>query len=130
MLVGGRSSHNPRSMTERMLDDETRYRLLRLLSEDPSLSQRDLAAEIGVSVGKVNYCLKALLEKGYIKVSNFKNNRNKAAYLYQLTPAGISAKARAANSFLKRKQKEYEQLSEEIKLLQKEASEINRAKAK
>jgi len=117
-------------MSERILDDETRYRLLRLLEDDPSLSQRDLAAEIGISVGKVNYCLNALLEKGYIKISNFKNNRNKAAYLYRLTPAGLSAKARAANAFLKRKQTEYEQLSREIEQLKKETSELRQFKAK
>ena len=107
-------------MTERILDDETRYRLLRLLEADPELSQRDLAAEIGISVGKVNYCLKALLEKGYIKASNFKNSRHKAAYLYQLTPAGLTAKARAANRFLERKQAEYAALEEELKALRTE----------
>lgn len=107
-------------MSERILDDETRYRLLRLLADDPALSQRDLATEIGISVGKVNYCLKALLDKGYIKAINFKNNRHRAAYLYKLTPAGIRAKAQAASRFLERKQAEYERLEAELAQLRQE----------
>lgn len=80
-------------MIERTLDDEARYRLLRLLADNPKLSQRELARELGISLGKVNYCLKALLDRGYVKAVNFKNSRNKRAYLYQLTPAVLPPKA-------------------------------------
>src|SRR5699024_6792560 len=117
--------HNPRtiqrSMTERILNDETRYRILRLLADNPGLSQRQLAKEFGISVVKVNYCLKAILDKGYIKATNFKNSRNKSAYLYQLTPTGITAKSRATKRFLTRKQGEYERLAVEIEQLRREA---------
>lgn len=108
-------------MPERTIDDETRYRLLRALAANPELSQRDLAQHFGISVGKVNYCLKALLEKGYVKAVNFKNSKHKSAYLYQLTPAGIAAKSHATVLFLQRKQEEYELLKREIELLMEEA---------
>src|SRR5699024_2711285 len=108
-------------MTERILNDETRYRILRRLADNPGLSQRELAKEFGISVGKVNYCLKALLDKGYIKATNFKNSKNKRAYLYKLTPAGIAAKSRATQRFLARKRNEYAQLAAEIEALQREA---------
>ena len=105
-----------------MLDDETRYRLLRLLERRADVSQRELAAELGVSLGKVNYCLRALLDKGYIKAVNFKSSRNKRAYLYQLTPAGIAAKSRAAGAFLRAKRAEYERLAAEIEALRDEVA--------
>lgn len=84
------------------------------------MSQRDLAREAGISVGKINYCLRALLEKGLIKVQNFRSSQNKLAYAYLLTPAGISAKADLAALFLKRKVVEYEALESEIELLRQE----------
>lgn len=108
-------------MTERILNDESRYAILRRLADDPSTAQRELARELGMSLGKVNYCLKALLDKGYLKVSNFKNSNNKRAYLYQLTPAGLAAKSRATVHFLARKQAEYKRLAAEIEELQREA---------
>jgi EPS-associated MarR family transcriptional regulator len=107
-------------MTERTLDDETRYRLLRHLADNPGMSQRELAKEFGISLGKTNYCLKALLDKGYIKAANFRNSRNKRGYLYKLTPAGLKAKSRATRRFLMRKQAEYERLAAEIEELQRE----------
>lgn len=107
-------------MTERMLDDETRFHLLRRLADNPGQSQRELARELGISLGKTNYCLKALLDKGYIKAANFKNNHNKRSYLYKLTPAGIAAKGRATTRFLIRKQAEYERLAAEIEELRHE----------
>jgi len=113
-----------RSASTSLLDDEARYTLLRRLEDNPELSQRELAKELGMSLGKVNYCLKALLDKGYIKASNFRNSRNKRAYLYQLTPAGIAAKGRATTRFLARKQAEYERLAEEIEELRREAAEL------
>jgi len=112
-------------MPERTLDDETRYTLLRRLENNPGLSQRELAKELGISLGKTNYCLKALLDKGYIKAANFKNNQNKRAYLYQLTPAGVAAKSRATSQFLARKQQEYERLAAEIEELQREAGQAS-----
>src|SRR5699024_636521 len=98
----------------------TRYQLLRRRADDPELSQRELAKEFGISVGKINYCLKALLDKGYIKAGNFNNSKNKRAYLYQLTPAGVMAKSKATTRFLIKKQSEYERLAREIEELQRE----------
>jgi EPS-associated MarR family transcriptional regulator len=111
-----------RSTNERtsVLDDKTRYRLLKLLKANPELSQRQLAGELGVSVGKINYCLNALLDKGLVKVRNFRDNRNKLAYAYYLTPKGAQEKVRATLGFLKRKLEEYEGLEREIKELKRE----------
>lgn len=107
-------------MPEQLLDDETRYTMLRRLADNPDLSQRQLARELGISLGKTNYCLKALLDKGYIKAANFKSSHNKRGYLYQLTPAGIAAKSKATARFLARKQAEYERLEQEIETLKQE----------
>jgi len=110
-----------RSMDEhRLLDEETRYRLLKRLEAQPGMSQRQLAAELGISVGKVNYCLKALSEKGHIKMVNFRNHHNKRAYLYKLTPAGLLEKAHITGLFLQRKLAEYQSLQDEIAELQRE----------
>ena len=103
-----------------MLDERTRYRLLKLLETRPELSQRQLAEELGVSVGKVNFCLHALLEKGLLKVRNFRDSNNKLAYAYYLTPKGAEAKVRATAQFLKRKVKEYEEIRQEIEELKRE----------
>lgn len=94
--------------------------MLRLLEANPELSQRELAEALGVSLGKTNYCLKALLERGLIKIRNFRNSQNKAAYAYYLTPEGISKKTLLTAGFLKRKLAEYENLKREIKLLKTE----------
>jgi len=99
------------------LPDETRYRLLTYLSGHPEASQRDIADALGVSVGKVNYCVKALVGKGLIKVRNFKNSRNKAAYAYYLTPKGLEEKVKVTYAFLRRKVVEYDLLKEEIERL-------------
>lgn len=104
-----------------MLTEEVRYRLLKLLEPNPHLSQREVAKELGISLGKVNYCLRALVERGWIKASNFKNSRNKAAYMYLLTPRGIEEKARVTARFLQRKVLEYEALKTEIEQLRHEA---------
>lgn len=103
-----------------MLDEETRFRLLRLLQANPEISQRKLAEELGVSVGKVNYSLRALLDRGLVKVRNFRDSQNKLAYAYYLTPKGAEAKVRATASFLKRKMKEYETIQQEIEELKRE----------
>lgn len=105
-----------------MADDETHYKILRLLQNDPHISQRALAETLGVSLGKTNYCLKALANKGLIKARNFRNSRNKAAYAYFLTPKGMEEKAKVTVRFLKFKMAEYESLREEIELLRQEVA--------
>lgn len=104
-----------------MLDETTHYSLLKTLEENPGLSQRDLAKKLGVSLGKINYCLNALVEKGNLKINNFRNSENKLAYAYLLTPRGVEQKARMTVQFLKRKVQEYERLRVEIAELQREA---------
>jgi EPS-associated MarR family transcriptional regulator len=106
--------------------EETHLRVLRLLEANPQLSQRELAEALGVSLGKTNYCLKALLEKGLIKIQNFRNSQNKAAYAYYLTPEGVSNKTVLTAGFLKRKLAEYESLKREIKLLKSEVGKSSK----
>lgn len=103
------------------MDDELRHRILRILADHPDVNQRELAGILGVSLGKANYCLAALIEKGWIKARNFKNNRNKLAYAYYLTPQGIEEKARLTVRFFRRKVKEYEELKAQIDELAIEA---------
>jgi len=106
-----------------MADENTHYTLLKTLEENPGLSQRDLAKKLGISLGKVNYCLNALVEKGYLKVNNFRRSDNKLAYAYLLTPKGIESRARMTVEFLKRKMREYERLAQEIEELRREAEQ-------
>lgn len=106
-----------------MLDETTHYSLLKTLEENPGLSQRDLAKRLGVSLGKVNYCLNALVEKGSLKINNFRNNENKLAYAYLLTPRGVEQKARMTLDFLQIKVQEYERLRMEIEELKREAEQ-------
>jgi EPS-associated MarR family transcriptional regulator len=105
-----------------MLSDEVRYKLLRLLKSNPELSQRDVAHELGISLGKVNFCLQALIAKGLIKAANFKNSRNKTAYMYKLTPRGIEDQARVTLRFLKRKVREHEELRAQIEQIRNEVA--------
>jgi EPS-associated MarR family transcriptional regulator len=91
-----------------VLDLETRLALMRALEDNPRLSQRELAEQVGVSLGKTNYCLRALIEKGHVKAGNFKSNPKKTQYMYQLTPQGLAAKAQITARFLKRKLEEHE----------------------
>jgi EPS-associated MarR family transcriptional regulator len=105
-----------------MLTDEYRYKLLQLLEANPQISQRELAAALGISLGKVNYCLNALMEKGLVKARNFKNNKNKRAYMYYLTPHGFQEKAAVTVRFFRRKLAEYEALQSEIETLRREAA--------
>jgi len=109
-----------------MLTDELRYRLLQLLEANPRMSQRDVARELGISLGRANYCMKSLMEKGWIKVSNFRNSRNKAAYIYLLTPRGIEAKAGVTMRFLQTKLREYEALCADIERIRAEVENQNR----
>lgn len=104
-----------------MLTDEYRYKILKLVEANPEISQRELAKNLGISLGKTNFFLKALIEVGLIKVTNFRNNHNKLAYMYLLTPNGIEEKSTTTIRFLKAKIKEYELLQAEIILLTKEA---------
>lgn len=106
-----------------MLDETTHYGLLKTIEENPGLSQRDLAKRLGVSLGKVNFCLNALVEKGSVKINNFRNSENKLAYAYLLTPRGVEEKARITLQFLKFKVQEYERLKREIEELQREAEQ-------
>ena len=92
------------------MQDEITYKLLKSIEENPKQSQRELSKALGISLGKLNYCLRALVDKGWIKVKNFKENPNKAGYLYLLTPVGVEEKAKVTVRFLKRKMQEYEQI--------------------
>ena len=107
------------------LDDEIRYKVLKLLDIDPDMSQRQLAKALGVSLGKTNFCLKALVDRGLVKARNFKNNPSKRGYAYILTPHGLEEKAKITSRFLKRKIAEYEALRLEIESLKKESSEAD-----
>ena len=107
-----------------VLTDEYRYRILKLLEADPHASQRRIADELGISLGRVNYCLQALIEKGLVKVNNFRSSSNKRAYLYLLTPRGIEEKARVTARFLRRKLDEYETLKRELEELQRDAARV------
>lgn len=98
--------------------EEVHFRVLQLIQSHPGLSQRDLAQHLGVSLGKANYCLNALIEKGFVKAENFRRHDNKLVYLYLLTPRGLEEKARATVHFLRRKVGEYEALKAEIAHLQ------------
>ena len=103
------------------LHEDTHLKVLRLLEATPQINQRDLAQALGVSLGKTNFCLKALLDKGLLKMQNFQNNKQKLAYAYLLTPKGIAEKAALTNRFLKRKMEEYESLKTEIAMLKSES---------
>ena len=96
------------------------YKILRLLESRPDISQRQVSSELGVSLGKANYCIKAMLDKGWIKAGNFKNSQNKIAYAYLLTPEGIERKAKIAVRFLNRKMQEYEEIKREIDQLRRD----------
>ena len=103
------------------IQEDTTFRVLRILAQEPDISQRDLADRLGVSLGGLNYCLKALIEKGFVKLENFSNSRHKFGYVYILTPAGLLEKATLTGRFLKRKMTEYEALKAEIASIRSEA---------
>lgn len=110
-----------------MLTDEMRYKLMRLLEAHPEMSQRDAARNLGVSLGKVNFCVRALVKKGWIKASSFKNSHNKAAYMYLLTPRGIEEKAGLTARFLQMKLREYDALRVEIDQIRREVEGVDPA---
>ena len=115
--------------TSPALQDENHLKVLRLLEANPHLSQRDLAGALGVSLGKANYCLKALLGKGFIKMQSFNKSANKLAYAYLLTPTGIAEKAGLTLRFLARKLAEFDSLTLEIEALKSEVKQVPVAQA-
>ncbi len=99
-----------------MNDNQDHFEILRKIEKKPNSTQRELAEELGFSLGKLNYCIKALQNKGLVKIQNFKKNPNKINYFYVLTPAGIATKTKLTLNFMKRKMKEYDELKKELKL--------------
>ena len=102
------------------IQEDTNFRVLRLLEKNPDLTQRELAEKLGISVGGLNYCLKALMQKGLVKMRNFAHSKNKFGYVYTLTPSGIAERAAITHRFLRRKMEEYESLKTEIDSLKQE----------
>ncbi|BAK66272.1 MULTISPECIES: MarR family EPS-associated transcriptional regulator [Sphingobium] len=112
----------PNSKADRQRD-EAQFRILRLIEKRPDASQREIAEELGVSLGAVNYCVRALLDKGHVKLANFKASKNKLGYVYVLTPEGIAHRANLAVRFIERKMTEYEAIKAELEQLQGEFGE-------
>ena len=108
------------------MHSEINYKLLKLLEEEPNLTQRQMAKEMGISLGKFNYCLKELVKKGFVKVDRFTSSENKAAYMYLLTPKGADEKVRVTHGFLKRKMAEFEEIKQQIEELRQEMSKDQR----
>ena len=102
-------------LNKSMDDNQDHFNVLRKIQQKPESSQRELAEDLGFSLGKLNYCLKALKVKGLVKIKNFKKNPNKLNYIYILTPKGVSKKTKLTLNFMKRKMKEYDELKREVK---------------
>ena len=102
-------------LNKSMDDNQDHFNVLRKIQQKPESSQRELAEDLGFSLGKLNYCLKALKVKGLVKIKNFEKNPNKINYIYVLTPKGVSEKAKLTLNFMKRKMKEYDELKREVK---------------
>ena len=111
-----------------MTAEETHFRIFKLIEAQPDITQRQLAQELGISLGKANYCLRALIDKGQVKAHNFRCNPDKKPYIYFLTPKGIEAKTQLTVRFLKRKMAEYEMLKLEIDQLEDEVNGLNEDK--
>jgi EPS-associated MarR family transcriptional regulator len=111
----------PSTSRRSQLQEDTYFRVMRMLQDNPDLTQREIAQQLGVSTSGLNYCLNALIDKGWVKVQNFQNSKNKFKYVYLLTPQGIAEKMALTDRFLKRKMTEYEVLKSEIEALQREA---------
>ena len=107
------------------INPDIHFRVLNAIEENPHITQRELAQKLGVSLGGINFCLKALVEIGHLKINNFQKNSNKSEYLYLLTPTGLSNKAKLATSFLKRKMDEYKALKMEIDLVKSKIKDSN-----
>ena len=106
--------------TREQQQQETHFKVMRLLDEDPSISTREIAKKAGISNGAAYYCVTALVDKGFVKLKNFTQSKTKANYIYELTPRGIRTKAALTVSFLERKRHEYEDLKVEIERLESE----------
>ncbi len=107
-----------------MTHQELEYRALKLLEQSPNTTQRELASQLGVSLGKAHYLLKSLVQVGWVKLENFKQSNNKLGYAYLLTPVGVLEKTKITRQFLKRKEQEYQQLAQEISQLKDEVSKL------
>ena len=103
-----------------MHKSDTEYIILKILKDNPKMTQRQMAKELGLSLGKTKYVIRALIDKGWVKLSNFRRSDNKLGYIYLLTPEGMSEKTILAQNFLKRKSEEYNRLKEEIEMLKNE----------
>ena len=116
---------NTQAMTSRQakIQEDTHFRIMRILQGNPDLTQRELADMLGMSVGGLNYCLNALIDKGFVKIGNFQKSKNKFKYVYLLTPQGIAEKMALTSRFLKRKMEEYEALRAEIEALKSEVEQ-------
>jgi EPS-associated MarR family transcriptional regulator len=106
------------------LQEDTNFRVLRMLQDNPDMTQREIAEKLGLSTSGLNYCLNALIDKGYLKVQNFSQSKNKFGYIYMFTPQGVVEKAQLTNKFLRRKIAEYEALRTEIESLHAEAKSL------
>ncbi len=104
--------------------EEIQFEVLRRLQQTPEVSQRTLAKELGISLGSVNFCFQALMEKGWVKMQNFSQSKNKLRYAYLLTPAGVAEKSKLTSEFLKRKVADYEALQAEIEALKAEIHSV------
>jgi EPS-associated MarR family transcriptional regulator len=105
------------------MQESTKYSILKTIANNSELTQRQLAKELGVSLGKANYCLRSLIDKGLVKVENFRKSQHRIQYLYKLTPRGLEEKARVTSRFLKQKLREYEEIKAEIEELRQETGQ-------
>ena len=121
---------NDTTRRREIVKDDTHFWVLKLMQDNPGMTQRALAKELGISLGGVNYCLQALVEKGWLKMKNFSQSKNKMGYAYILTPVGVTEKAALTGRFLKRKMQEYEDLKAEIEALQRDVKPAESAKRK
>ncbi len=121
---------NDTTRRREIVKDDTHFWVLKLMQDNPGMTQRALAKELGISLGGANYCLQALVEKGWLKMKNFSQSKNKMGYAYILTPVGVTEKAALTGRFLKRKMQEYEDLKAEIEALQRDVKPAESAKKK
>jgi EPS-associated MarR family transcriptional regulator len=124
MAVAWATTRNQRLNNKAKIQEEARFQILRLLHEHPAITQRELGARLGISLGAVNYCLRALIDRGFVKAGNFTRSSNKVCYAYFLTPTGISEKTALAGVFLRRKLVEYETLRLELESLKSEFADV------
>jgi EPS-associated MarR family transcriptional regulator len=124
-IIEHNTTKDDMAKASKSIDPDIHFRTLHALEENPHITQRELAKKLGISLGGVNYCLKALIKIGHIKVNNFQKNPNKSAYLYLLTPSGISEKAALTTDFLKRKMVEYEMLKNELDQIKSHLDKFN-----